>query len=385
MGALHPTPVGKALENANITLGGYIEGAYTASFQHPPGNVIAGRVFDTKHERVVLDQADFFIDRPVDYGAAAKNHTFDIGGHLELVYGWDAGAFHSDGLYDNPTSSRKSSQGAYYSSRTQPENQFDIEQAYVDFALPVGQGMRIRVGKIVTLLGYEVISPTGNAFYSHSYLFGFAVPLTNTGIIAEYKVSDDWTFDAGVTRGENQSVLDNNGSPDMISQATFTPQENDALKKWKFIANLEVGPEAAADNHDWWTVIDLQAIYTVNEKLSVALNADYGDAPHALVTKSAQWGGLAGYAGYTINDYVTANARLEWYEDAQGFTLGTPGSLNVYEATVGASIKPFPASDVGQNLVIRPEIRGDYADKNFFNAGTKHFQATFGLDAYFKY
>src|SRR5579862_5926451 len=35
MAALHPTPVGKALENANITLSGYFEGAYTASFQHP--------------------------------------------------------------------------------------------------------------------------------------------------------------------------------------------------------------------------------------------------------------------------------------------------------------------------------------------------------------
>jgi len=39
------------------------------------------------------------------------------------------------------------------------------------------------VGKFVTLLNYETIDPEGNQFYSHSFLFAFSAPFTQTGII----------------------------------------------------------------------------------------------------------------------------------------------------------------------------------------------------------
>jgi hypothetical protein len=301
-----------------------------------------------------------------------------------VVYGWDSGLIHSDGLYDTP-GQRPNGIGAYYHSRTSPENQFDIVQAYADFAIPVGTGLRIRAGKIVTLLGMEVINPTGNALYSHSYLFGYAIPFTNTGIIGEYKVSDDLLIDAGVTRGENQSLRDNNGDPDIMGEITWTPQATAESKKWKVVFNYEVGPEASHDNHDWWTVLDFQAVYTASDKLILSVDADYGDAPHGLTTKSAQWGGVAGYASYALNSIYALNFRGEWYNDADGFTLGAPGNLNVYEATLGVAIHPFPDDALGQNLVVRPELRADYADKDYFNAGTKHFQASFGIDAYFTY
>jgi hypothetical protein len=385
MGALAGSWFGTYLDSWGVHIGGYFEGGYTAENHNPPGNVITGRVFDTRHEHVVLDQADFAIDRPVDYGAAAKNHTIDIGAHFEVIYGFDSGLIHSDGLYDNPLQ-HPSPNGAYYKSRTAPENQFDINQAYLDIALPIGSGLRVRVGKIDTYLGAEVINPTGNAFYSHSYLFGFAVPLTNTGIFGEYVLSPEWLLDGGVTRGENQSVLDNNGSPDIMGEITYTPQGSDEQKKWKVIQNFEIGPEATHDNHDWWTVLDIVASYTASDKLTLMVNGDFGDAPHALATTSGIWYGAAAYATYVINPMFTLNARGEWYQDVHGFTLGgAAGTLNVYEATVGVKITPLPDNPVLSNLVIRPEVRADYADKQFFNGGKDHFQATFGVDAYFIY
>jgi len=386
MAALGGTPIGNALDAAGIHIGGYVEGGYTYQTDSPPRNVITGRVFDTKHERVVLDQADFAISRTVDYNAAAKDHRFDVGATLELQYGWDTGITHSDGLYDNPSNSRKTSAGAYYSSRTQPENQFDINQAFVDIAIPVGTGLRLRVGKEITPNGYEVINPTGNQFYSHSYLFGFAIPFTNTGVFAEYKINDDWLFDGGISRGWNQSLRDNNGQADALGSVTWTPHTNDELKKWKVTINTELGPEAASDNHDWWTLIDVIATYTASDQLTLAFNGDYGDAPHALLGTSAQWYGIAAYASYVINPMFTFNARGEWYQDVHGFTLGgAAGTLNVYEATVGLKITPFPDNAILSNLVIRPELRGDYADKAFFDGGTDHYQFTAGIDAYFVY
>jgi len=382
MGLLEKTPVGTFLDNANTTVGGYIDAGFTFSDKHAPGNVITGRVFDSRNEHIVLDQLDFSVDRPVDYGKAAQNHTIDIGGHVDFILGWDSGLIHSSGIFDSPAVAGVAS--GFYGGRADPENQFDMTQAYIDFALPVGSGLRVRVGKFVTLLGYEVINPTGNPFYSHSYMFGFAIPFTQTGVIGEYKFNDDWLLDAGITRGWNQSTKDNNGDPDLLAGVTYTPQESDFLKKWKFILNLSEGPQATHDNGDWWTVFDFQAVYTATDKLTLALNIDYGDAPHAAgPAGTAQWYGVAGYGAYVLNDYFTLNGRAEWYGDNKGFTLGAAGNQNVYEFTVGVAIKPFPSDAIGQNFVIRPELRVDYSDKKFLNSGTDHQQATIGVDAYF--
>lgn len=377
------------LDALNTTIGGYVEGGYTLSFQHPPGNVIQGRFQDTKHERVVLDQADFSVDRPVDPGAAATNHTFDIGYHMDFIYGWDTGLFHSSGILDNPAVPGVSS--GTYQSRTHPENQPDFTQAYLTFALPVGNGLKITAGKFVTLLGWEYINSTQNAFYSHSFLFTYAIPLTQTGVLADYKLNNDFEIQGGVTRGWSQSLRDNNGAADFLGNVTWTPQESDFLKLWKVVLGVSEGPQATHDNSDYWSVFDLQVSYQMTGdgsspgSLQLALNADYGDAPHAFagVGKSAQWFGAAGYVQYIATPMITVNGRLEWYDDNNGFTLGTAGAENVYEATFGLDVKPFPTDDIMQNLVIRPEVRVDYADKPYWNAGTKHTQVTFGVDAYF--
>jgi len=386
MGLLDATGIGKPLDDAGISIGGFIDAGYTVSDNGDKASVpLAGRFFDTKNNRIVFDQFDLFVDRPVDYGKAATNHTFDIGGHAEMVFGWDSGLIHSSGLLDNPATLGVGT--GTYRSRTSPENQFDVVQAYLDFALPVGTGLRVRVGKFVTLLGDEYINPTLNPMYSRSILFSFAIPLTQTGVICEYKLSDDFLLDAGITRGWNQTFKDNNGDPDFLGELTWTPQQSDFLKKWKFIFNLSEGPQATHDNSDWWTVFDTVITYTASDKLSLTVNADYGDAPHAPgIAGSAQYFGVAAYAAYALNKYVTANIRGEDYVDDKGLTVNSvtnPGHQDLYEATVNVAIKPFPDDNVGQNLMIRPEVRYDYSEKDFFKSGTHHDQLTFGIDAYF--
>jgi hypothetical protein len=387
-----------------ITVGGYVDAAYNlnlknASFSGGNGSLV-GRFVDNYSDRAKLDQLDFAIDRPI-----ADISKFDIGAHFEAVYGRDTDFFHSSRIYDNPITFGDPS-GTYYGGGTQPENQFDILQAYADISLPVGSGLRIRAGKIVTPLGYEVINPTGgtpgssgNTFYSHSFLFTFAIPLTNTGVWGHYVLNPDFAFDVGIARGWNQSLRDNNGCPEFIGTVTWTPQESDELKKWNVVLNIDEGPESSHDNSDSWTVIDLVAHYQLSGdgkaagSTQLGLNVDYGDAPHGLVTQSAQWFGAALYGQYVINSMFTLNARAEWYDDAQGFTIagyGTPtvtpaGTNNLYEATVGVAIKPFPDDSVLSNLVVRPETRIDYASKSYFPGGNSHLQASFALDVYFIY
>ncbi len=374
MYVLEQVGIGKTLEDLKINIYGWVEGGWTYASPLPPGNVITGPVFNTKNERIVLDQLDANVERDVDKAASAKAGTFDIGFRCEAMYGWDAGAIHSNGLLDD------------YSSRTSPENQFDVVQAYVDVAIPVGTGLQLRVGKFVTLLGQEVIeagSSTGtpaNAFYSHSYLFTYAIPLTQTGVLGMYQVTDKLAVQAGITRGWNQSINDNNGAIDFLGQAAYTVSD-----KTTVTLNVSFGPEAAADNHDYWTVLDFILAQKISDQITVTVNADYGDAPHSGPSGSDQWYGAAGYVAWVLNPYVTLNGRGEWYHDSNGFTLGTPFGLNVYEATAGAWITPFPNNTIAKNLVIRPEFRYDYADRGYFDGGTSHTQLMASIDAIFSF
>ncbi len=366
-------PLAGALDKAGIKTGpfavyGFAEGSYTYSFSNPPGNFITGRVFDIDNQEVMLNQLDLIVEKTVDAAAAAKDKKFDIGGRMEWVYGNDARFIHSNGLN-------------FYGAATpqlSPDNQLDLVQAYVDFAVPVGNGLTIRAGKFVTLLGYETINPTTNPLYSHSYMFGYAIPFTHTGVLGMYNLTDKMTLTAGITRGWDQALEDNNEDPDYTGQIKYVFNE-----KLTGYLNVITGPEQTDNNSNYRTVFDGIIVWSIDDHWSVVGNADYGwEADAAADGSDATWYGVAGYVGYKVNNMFTLNARLEYFNDDDGARgLGT----TVYEATAGVSIKPMPNSEIGQNLVIRPELRYDYGDDPIFDGGTDDYQWTAAVDAIFTF
>jgi len=78
---------------------------------------------------------------------------FDWGFRVEWIWGGDARLIHSNGLnFYGPGNADVGGQ------LDGPDEQFDLNQAYAQFALPVGSGLTITAGKFVTLLGYETMN-----------------------------------------------------------------------------------------------------------------------------------------------------------------------------------------------------------------------------------
>jgi hypothetical protein len=129
--ALNATPLGTPMGNANISITGFIEGS-TTFIDHaaPPGtnNAITGRSFDTESDSLLLDELDLNITKSID----DTKGKFDWGFTVEQIYGADAAYIHSNGL---TTYSPSKIGGA-----RQPKNQYDLNQAFLTFALPVGKG-----------------------------------------------------------------------------------------------------------------------------------------------------------------------------------------------------------------------------------------------------
>ena len=364
---LDPTSFGQWLEKYKFNVTGFVEGGYFIDTNNPrlgtgphgdaptliayPGNY---------SNRMLLDQADITFSKSVD-----STKQWDWGFLVEGGYGADDAFIHSHGILDNRA-------GVIGGGSSSPENQLDLVQANASILVPLGSGLTITGGKFVAFIGQEVVNPTGNAFFTHSYSFQFGDPVTNTGITGSYTFSklfngNDWTLDAGITRGANQSTRDNNGAIDFLGQ--FKGSVTDKLS---LVFNLEEGPQLAHDNGDYSTWPELIATYTVSDQLTVVGDFLYYDAPHGSLASpggSAQWYGACLYAAYKYNPMFTLNLRGEVFEDQGGaaIALAAPVSADYYEATVGLQIHPFPSDNVLQWLQFRPELRGDLSNKRVYN------------------
>jgi hypothetical protein len=275
---------------------------------------------------------------------------------------------HSNGLFD------------WYDSPDEPQNQWDLNQAYVDLAIPIGNGLRVRGGKYVTPLGAETINPNGNWFYSHDFLFNYAIPFTQTGVIGTYALDDQWTIEGGVFRGWEQSVEDNNAAPSYEGKVAWTSSD----RKLTITNNLVTGPEQADNSRDFRTVYDLVACYTPDPDgpWTFMTNGDYGYENFSDGACDAQWYGLAGYVGYKVNPMFTLNSRIEWFRDQDGTRTGVAGSY--YELTGGVTIHPFSSGWLS-NMLVRPEVRYDRSSENFFDGGSEKGQFTGAVDAIFNF
>jgi hypothetical protein len=370
MRGLDAIGLGGPLRDARINVFGHAEGSFTYNFADPAGDVNAGRVFDIENADPTFNQLDLTIERTVD----VSKKSWDVGFRVEGIWGGDARFIHANGLFDYDFAT-------YGTSITQngPDEQFDLAQTYVDLAVPVGNGLLVRAGKTFSPIGYESVNPTSTPFYSRSYLFGFAVPFTHTGVMASYRLSPQWLVEGGAFRGWEQALEDNNDGLSYHAKLVWTSPD----EKWNLTGQVVTGPEQTDDEDDFRTLFDFIATYAVTERLTFAANADFGfESDAATDGGDAQWYGIAGYASYKLSDRLTLNGRAEWFNDDDGARgLGT----DVYEVTAGLSIRPFPGDDIGSNLLIRPEIRADFAADDVFDGGTESSQFTAAIEAIFTF
>ena len=379
MSTLGKAGLAQPLDKAGINIYGYAESGYMYDFSatgNHHGPTFIG--FNSDKNTFTVDKISLNVERTVD----PSKKKLDFGFRVEGIWGADAAFVHSDGLLDTQT-------GRY---------QWDLLQAVVGMTLP-GIPVGIRMGKWLALEGFEQFSANiygafgdpSRALYSYSYQYLYAEPFTQTGVLVTYVLNPQWTFDAGFTRGWNQSIKDRNGALDYLGRVTFTPSD-----KTSIIFMMTEGPEfptgfgphlPKGDSSHWWTTMDLVATQKITDRLSLGLGFDYVRAPHipGLTAGTKQWGGVGGYVSYALDPHVTLNTRLEWYRDAaNGFSTGASVSGSYYEATVGVAIKLFPGDRVFSKLLFRPEVRYDHSEQPVFNSGDRN-QWTSSVDALFTF
>ena len=273
----------------------------------------------------------------------------------------------------------------------QDSNALFLEQAYVSIRAPVGNGWDFKVGKFVSILGYEVIERPANMNTTYGLLWN-RMPLYYTGVLSSYKFDDYLDGKLGVVNGSN---TDNNTTTGLAGDgcavlAALNVTAPGGNANWS--NNFQYSSNS--DNNTADTVapilntnpsIDLTdntgAAYTfiynswgnwapkfAKDKLLFAFNT-------LLMTTGGSGGGIDGsanstnygvgaYAKYQFNDWFNLSSRGEYLG-----VNNTLGDYNLWEYTLTAGF------NVIDNLLIRAEYRLDWgvnSVNNFDNGGSNN-------------
>ena len=334
-----------------INLSGFVDTSYTYSFNEPNSRATTLRVFDTRAGDFMLNNVELALEKPVSAESP-------VGFRTDLHFGTDAEVT-----------------GGVTTGLGITNNELDIQQGYVEYLAPIGNGLDIKVGKFCTLHGAEVTESKDNWNFSHTWLFGFAEPLTHTGVRATYAWNDRITTMFGVNNGWDV-VDDNNKAKSIELGATILPIEHVTLSTAYMVgAEQGSGGTASGDSHDQrhlWTIV---VGYDPIERLHLKAAFDYGREEDALAEgvdgANASWNGVALYAKYDLSDVWSVTGRWEVFNDQDGArtlvnatgtspTSNTIADLQLFGYTLTTEYKFNP------HLIGRLEYRLDKASSAVF-------------------
>ena len=337
----------------DLAVNAFVSSAYEYNSNRPTTGTTSYRVFDYNDNSFNLDVAEVVVQI-----AASKPN--DAGFRVDLATGNSIPQI----------------------AKTQDQNasQFDLQQAFASYIVPIGSGLRFDVGKYVTHLGYEGIEGYDgyDDNYSRSILFGYAIPFTHTGVKASYAFSSKVGAMLEVVNGWDL-LRDNNHSKSVGAQLTLTP-----VSPLSVFLNYIGGPELANDNHTKRNVFDVVAILKATNWLTLGANGDYGtEDGTSRVTPGddAVWKGVAGYAVVAVSDKFSVGLRGETFHDDGGVRLGTDTPARLSEVTL------TPTYKFTGHVLVRGEMRYDSANQPILakRGSLSDKQTTVGANVIFVY
>jgi hypothetical protein len=278
-------------------LSGFVDAGYVVSFNQLHANVgnSAGnpaRLFDDRDNSFYLNNVQINLEN-----LASKDRI--VGYHLELAAGHDVGIYEGTGAA------------------------VGLQEGWIQIWAPVGNGLDIKIGKMATLVGYEVVESKDDFNYSRGLLWTFIQPVTHTGVRATYNVNDQLSATMGFSNGLNSSFgadtfSDGDHGKQLELNVTFK-----ATKDLSVATTVLVGNDTevfSGSTNDKYYIFDIVAAYTM-DKLTIALNLDWASW-EGVLPERMPLSGLAIYGKYAWTDSMASALRIEYLSDTEGGFFG---------------------------------------------------------------
>ncbi|MGA2137911.1 MAG: outer membrane beta-barrel protein [Verrucomicrobiia bacterium] len=329
-------------------ISGFMEASYLYDFNSTKGTrTVVGRTFDTHANQFAVDDFKLALEKPISYNPT----NWAVGYRADLIFGQDASVIHSSGF-------NLGTDG-------------DLEQAFIDVNIPVGNGLKVIIGKTVTLMGVEVIEQVSNPNFSEGNQFLFVENFTQTGVQLAYQWNDKLDTEFVVFNGWDQ-LPDNNFALSYMGRVGYALGSNDTIGVIGYggpeqtavtLTNAFGGVPGSSGN--WRSGADVVYNHKFSDKFNSYVQLDYGREQKVVDPNgTSEWyaGGL--WLLYDFADKVELAFRQDYLKDSDRartggtFTGIPPGKgLELCSSTLTLNYKPMA------NFQVRPEVRWNHSDK----------------------
>ncbi|HHL40835.1 MAG TPA: hypothetical protein ENJ37_10035 [Deltaproteobacteria bacterium] len=232
-----------------------------------------------------------------------------------------------------------------------------VEQGYVTYTAPVGDGLEFTFGKFNAPIGFELLDPVDMYQYSHALVFNYGVPTNVTGLMGAYAFGEVVDIVLYVVNGWDNNI-DDNDSRTVGGRLGITP-----VKDVNIGFSAISGAEKTGNSDDRRTVYDVDFSVTAVPNLLIGGELNIGSEEKASAVTAgddAEW--LAGLlmVHYDFTDFAGLTLRYDYFDDKDGARLGS----GVKETRQAYTIAP--TFSVGDHTHIVVEYRRDKSDAKVF-------------------
>jgi hypothetical protein len=322
---------------SDITISGFVTASYFYDTSTPHDRKSNGYLWNTTHNsfsinKVKLTLASAPVERSGDKWDAAFRTSF--------IWGEDSPLVNTGG----------ESQGLE-----------GLREAYVELNAPLGTGLNLKAGQLISLLNYESgDGGAANANFSQGYQWFFTGNGPSAGVQLGYTFTDWLDLKLRVQNGLYGGAIDGNNGKTVLGSIGIKPDD----KTWISLVGFGGDGFPVSKNVQGGSVL---AGRQWTKQFNTGLEFDYFNFDKSGGGSADLWS-VGGWFGYDFTAKVGLALRAEYLNDVDGFGLkgvGFPGRAgsaitspdadgDVASVALTLNWKPVP------NIKVQPEVRYDH-------------------------
>jgi hypothetical protein len=331
---LMPSAPTKAVVSAmdQITISGFVQASYFYNTQRPAGDQSATYLWNTQDNSFSMNKFKLTVA-----SAPVATDKWDAGFKASLLFGDDAP------VLNTPSTGNTSFN--------------DLREAYIEINIPVGTGIDIKAGELISLLNWESgDGGAANPNFSQGYQWWYTGNGPSAGIQGTYNFTDKIGLTVRVDNGLYQGPTDNNQGKAFSGSINLKPTD----KLW---CNL-VGWYDSQPGDSNTSGIESIGGYQFTKEFGTGYEVDYFH--FAAPGNSTDLWSIGGWAWYNFTSKVGVAFRADFISQDSGVIgpavrgsansglVSTQDGGNLSSLTATLNLTPVPY------IKIQPEVRYDY-------------------------
>src|SRR5690242_658482 len=189
----------------DMTISGLVQTSYFYNLQHPASGLSDTYLWNTKDNSFSINKIKLTVA-----GGPVATDKWDATYRVSLMFGDDAPDLNSPGA--NGTGGNTSFN--------------DVREAYVEMNVPIGTGLDIKAGELISLLNWESgDGGAANPNFSQGYQWWYTGNGPSAGIQGTYNFTDKIGLTLRVDNGLYQGPVDNNQGKAFSGSLAFKPTD----------------------------------------------------------------------------------------------------------------------------------------------------------------